>query len=174
MSCPRCKSNRSFQFESTQGGVVPEQLPLVCRDCGLISIGGTAVLFPKELEQQAKTLANLAVEAGQAAKDDLLADPEQRIEAYLANVYRRGYLEGFWRALLFWRHEGKEGRLRRVRELWREHRPFAHLAGAPRIAIEMPQAAYDELRQLLELGDHHAPRPANERPSPPPRDPRVP
>jgi hypothetical protein len=174
VSCARCGSQRLFQFEASKSAVVPETLPLVCRDCGQISIGGTAVHFPPAMEQHAKDLAELAGVAGKEAKEELLADPDQRIEIYFANVYRRAYLEGFWRALLFWRHNGKEGRLRRVRELWGDHRPMAQLAESVRIAIDLPKTAYDELRQLLELGDHHAPRPANERPSPPPRRPRVP
>lgn len=174
MTCSRCDSARLFQFEASKGAVPVAALPLVCRDCGLITVGGQAISFPPEFEQQAKDLAEAAAEVGKEETEALLAAPDQRIEGFVANVYRRGYLDGFWRSLLFWRHNGKEGRLRRVRELWNQHAPLAQVAGSLRLAIDLPKAAYDELRQLLELGEHHGPRSANVRPSVPPRSARVP
>jgi hypothetical protein len=173
MNCSRCGSDKHFQFEASKSVVATATLPLVCRDCGLITVGGAPLAFPPEIEKQAQDMAATAAEVGKETKDLVLADPEPRVETYFANVYRRAYLDGFFRALLFWRHHGKEGRLRRVRDLWRQHRPLAQLAEKAAISLTMPKAAYDEIRQLLELGDHHAPRPAHERPSVPTRPARV-
>jgi hypothetical protein len=173
MSCGRCGSPNLFQFESSKGAVAPAMLPLVCRGCGQITVNGEPLVFPAELEKQAQDMAAAAAAVGKETADQVLVDPDQRIEVYFTNVYRRAYLDGFFRALLFWRHHGKEGRLRRVRDLWRQLAPLAHVAESSTIALNIPKAAYDELRQLLELGEHHAPRPANERSSLPVRHARV-
>ena len=73
--CPRCGSERLFQFEATKSSVAPAVLPLVCRECGLITIGGQPVALPAELELQAKELAEDATRM----KSDFLANMSHEI-----------------------------------------------------------------------------------------------
>src|SRR5690606_9839550 len=128
----------------------------VVRDCRLITINGQPLSFPPELEATAKSLAAAAAEAGKRAVDDLMKDPNQPIADYFGKVYRTAYLDGFWRALVFVRHNQREGRLKRLRELWKafaENGKEETVYGSPLTVIQVETSVYDEFKQLLELGD---------------------
>jgi len=107
------------------------------------------------MEAQAVQMAEAAELAGKEARKELEdEDPKaMRIEKYFANVYERGYLDGFFRCLAFYQHHAKEGRIRRMRELWSEavevadRRPGKHdLRG-----VLLPVEAYTEFEKLLTL-----------------------
>ncbi|TAL44694.1 MAG: hypothetical protein EPN91_03905, partial [Salinibacterium sp.] len=150
--CGRCQSERLYSFEADRNArTSPGTLPVVCRDCGLITVNGLEVHFPPAFEEQAKSMAELAATAGQEATRDLKADQDPKIANYFARVYRNGYMDGFWRALLFWKHNAKEGRLIRLRDLWKRRGVWAadalnYLAGAPvnRVVLEMDETVYAE------------------------------
>lgn len=169
--CPRCASTWLYAFQvSPETRTKPENLPVVCRNCGQVTIAGDAVTFPPGLEAAAKSMAQAADEAGQQMNGELKDDPDPQIAKYFAKVYRTAYLDGFWRALAFGRHHLKEGRLKRLRELWRQvavthtrsvHRVKLHpedvedveVRTTPiRTVLEMSEADYTEFAQLLELG----------------------
>lgn len=161
MTCPRCSSERLFQFEADKGLPAPVgNLPTVCRDCGLVLINGSPVQFPAELEAQVKSLAEASAAVGADAVKALERDPGLHIGRYFERVYRNGYLSGFWRALLFYRHNSREGRIKRLRELWKRL-PYQHRMEADPATSKV----YAEIDQLLALGDHHGPGPADEHPS---------
>jgi hypothetical protein len=154
MTCLRCNSDRLFQFEaSSDPRVKVKNLPLVCRTCGLVMIDGAAAAFPPEFEATAKALAEVAAEAGNQAIKDLSED--HLIADYFNRVYRDAYLDGFWRAWAFARHNQKEGRLKRLRSLWTKR--VIRCEDHP-IVLEMDKTVYAEFKQLLELGDTDAPR----------------
>ncbi|MBW1832883.1 MAG: hypothetical protein JRJ10_14515 [Deltaproteobacteria bacterium] len=120
----------------------------------MITIGGEAVTLPPELEQQAVTLAEAAsVEAG-AAVAELEDDPglteKERLEGYMSNFYSKAYLDGFFRALSFARHQGKEGRIRRLRDLWSAAR-VDNPHGSSDVVVRIDGDAYTEFDQLLNL-----------------------
>jgi hypothetical protein len=157
MTCGRCGSDRLFQFEAdpraSKRAVNPSSFPLVCRNCGLITVNGVALEFPAAFEAQAKDLAESAAMAGEAAVVELAADPNTRVEKYFARVYRDAYLDGFLRCLAFYQHNAKEGKLKRLRELWRgvdkevSKSPGIHLAW-----ITMSREVFEEFDQLMMLG----------------------
>jgi hypothetical protein len=181
MICSRCNSERSYQFEATEvarSRPAKEDLPLVCRDCGLITINGQAVALPAELEKAASTMACAQDEAIRKAKTELQDCPDaDRVDQYMSKFFKAAYLEGFFRALAFFKHNAKEGRLFRLRELW----GMAKLTGsavstdengfrtATGVCIEMPEATYTEFEQLLNLsavpGDPDAKSDTNKRPT---------
>lgn len=186
MNCERCKSSRVFVFTADKAArAKPEDLPVVCRDCGLIMIGGVATSFPPDFEAQAKSMAEAAAAAGEEAVAEL-ADPNQPVKTYFQRVYRTAYLDGFWRALLFARHEAKEGRVRRLRELWKsfyvtEHEDRDEVSSIETggtvlkrryVFINVDPTAYDEFHQLLQLGagEPDVARPSIESPPVPSRD----
>lgn len=121
-SCGRCGSDRLFQFlatpASSKRAVNDAELPLVCRSCGQITVNGSALQFPEAFEAQAKDMAEAAAQSGRAATEALTSDPNAKVTAYFAKVYREAYLDGFLRCLAFYQHNLKEGRLKRLRELW--------------------------------------------------------
>ena len=163
MTCDRCGSKNSYQFEATpseRSRPGPDELPLVCRDCGLITIGGTAVNLPEKLEQAARGMANAEVEEVAIATEEVNEITEAVwVERYMGKFFKTAYLEGFFRAIAFFRHNVKEGRLLRLRELWEKSELTGSKASRDengygtydRVCIEMPEAAYTEFATLLSL-----------------------
>jgi len=153
MSCSRCGSDRLYQFEASQGVELAAPLPLVCRQCGQICVGGVAVALPEALETQAMGMAEAAAEAGSKTRLELEEDDPQeiRIEKYFANVYQKAYLDGFFRCLAFYQHQAKEGRLVRLRELWAAGDNCWRVESHPGKGRLMTTEAYTEFEQLLNL-----------------------
>lgn len=152
MTCSRCGSDRLYQFEASKRArarPVAAQLPLVCRNCGLITVDGVPVNLPEKLEEQAKEMAEQAELSAKQAREELEKDPDQMIETYMANHYRSAYMDGFFRALAFFSHEGKEGRIRRLRTLWKSGFPVEDIELC---GMMMAPDAYTEFEQLLYLG----------------------
>lgn len=183
MSCPRCGSERLFQFESARAPLPrpgASELPLVCRDCGLITIGGNPIDLPAKIEKAARDLAGSMDAAGRDARLELEATPEKRIEGYMAKFYQAAYLDGFFRALAFFRHNAKEGRIVRMRELWKkigetpEWRKRGRGVGPGEVILIADESAYTEFVQLLHLNaapeTSNATRSANEKAPPHPGD----
>jgi hypothetical protein len=152
MSCERCGSERLFQFEASPSvKVAAAPLPLVCRQCGQITIGGQVVPLPEAMEKQAMEMAEAAELAGKDTREELEQDKDLRIEKYFENVYRRAYLDGFFRCLAFYQHQAKEGRLVRLRELWEAGDDCWRVESHPGKGRLMSPEAYTEFEQLLTL-----------------------
>jgi hypothetical protein len=144
-----------FQFEAdpraSKRAVNPGAFPLVCRSCGQITVNGTPLVFPEAFENQAKDMAEAAAAAGEAAVVELASDPNARVANYFSKVYREAYLDGFLRCLAFYQHNAKEGKLKRLRELWssadrnpRDDAPVAY--------VNFFKEAFEEFDQLMMLG----------------------
>lgn len=166
MSCSAC-GGELYQFTAPDTIKIDvDRLPAVCRTCGQITLAGVPVPLPEGFKTQAASMAVQAKEAAQGAKDALMADPEDRIQKYFENVYTEGYMGGFFRALAYHRHQTKEGRLVRLRELWSKGTWDYNMGGDVRIT--MPPEVAHEFRQLLYLGGPGGKRgtsPENEHPS---------
>lgn len=167
MNCPRCGSERLFRFEPSRK-VKPStevKLPVVCRSCGMTTVDGKAMPLPPDVEKAAKSLAVAAADAGEVARAAIMANPDARIAKYFANVYETGFLDGFLRAAAYFQHNAKEGRLVRMRELWRmitfrRIRSVAiRQATTTRedisVSAEMCDQVYTELERLLNPGEPH-------------------
>jgi hypothetical protein len=159
VKCSRCESDRLFQFEAnpttSKRAVNPSHFPLVCRSCGQISIDGVPLQFPQALEDQAKDLAEAAAKVGKEAVVELATDPNARVEKYFAKVYREAYLDGFLRAVAFYQHNVKEGKLKRLRELWSrmiKDRGKEEGARPETTVLLIFNDIYDEFDQLMMLG----------------------
>lgn len=165
MNCIRCSSEDLFQFEVGQSPSPPKaaDLPLVCRGCNAIMVSGEVIDLPEVLAKPILDLAEGAKGYGAKARQELeelaKADPEARVEGYMSNFYRAAYMDGFFRALMFFRHNSREGRLVRLRELWDKSELTGSKASRDengygtfdRVCIEMPEAEYTEFAQLLYL-----------------------
>lgn len=173
--CQRCQSTKLMSFEpdrTVAARVAGMTLPVVCRDCGLITINGQAVGFPPAFEQQAMSMANAAATAGEETARRLAEDPNPQVATYFARVYRNAYLDGFWRAYAFWKHTAKEGRLVRLRDLWKRRCVRLDYSDGPMV-LEMDKTVYAEFSRLLELGNDGT-RPENQDPPVPAGQARLP
>ena len=151
MICSRCGAERLYQFAATsQTTPAPTEFPLVCRGCGLITIDGQEVNLPLKLELAAKSMIETQESAIMAGVLDLEKEPKQDIEGYMRGFYKAAYLEGFFRALAFIRHDVKEGRIRRLRALW-EKVVIIYVDKNDRTTINLSKKAYNEFVQLLHL-----------------------
>ena len=157
--CQRCSSERLYQFESDGPADVASHIPQVCRSCGAIHVEGKALELgaaARELEPHTKALANSAAAAGEDSLAELEKDPGKDISAYFARHYANAYLDGFLRAYAFYRHEAKEGRLKRLRELWRDTVLDPIDSTYRCTLVAMPPEVYAEIDQLLSIGDPNA------------------
>ena len=155
MKCSRCSSERSYQFEaspSARSRPTDSELPVMCRDCGLISIGGKPVALPEQLEQAARGMADAeSLEVPKAVGEINEITEAEWVETYMSKFFRTAYLEGFFRALAFFRHDAKEGRLKRLRKLWGKLKIEGHGEGRF-VHIEFDRDTYTEFEQLIHLG----------------------
>ena len=158
MACSRCGADRTFQFQAdplaSKRAVHEADLPLVCRSCGQITVNGVALQFPAAFEANAKDLADAAAKAAEETRIELANDPDARILRYFTKIYREAYLDGFLRCLAFYQHNAKEGKLKRLRELWQTiQTTVASEDGMPQTVYARFQAsAFDEFSQLMLLG----------------------
>lgn len=153
MKCPECRTGELYQFEPGDRHVDPSQLPTVCRDCGRITVGGIHVPLPEAMEAQAKELAGAAAAVAKEAREDLEASGGQRIEAYMSRYYVKAYLDGFFRALAFFRHNAREGRIFRIRRIW--GRFIEEYRSKTQIQLWLDLDLYEELCKLLGGEPHH-------------------
>jgi len=148
--CLKC-GGPLFQFEAPASvpGIEKSELPTACRRCGEIAIGGKPIPFPESFQGQVADIAEAASKEAASARAAIVSDPNIRVERYFANVYRSGFMHGFFRALGYFQHHGKEGRLKRLREIWNV---ATHAdADDSGVMISMPATMYSEFKQLLEL-----------------------
>jgi hypothetical protein len=181
--CPTCGSDKLYQFEASSklsGAPKADQLPQVCRSCSAIIIKGEVVGLPPEFGDAAVTMADLAEREAAAGREQMeQLDNGARIERWLQNFFKAAYMDGFFRALAYWNHHGKEGRLVRMRELWDEG--LASWSGGEEpeeshsLGRMLNKAAYNEFEQLLHLspGAKNAKSPENKSPTISKSPPRV-
>lgn len=120
-------------------------------------LDGIALGLPPELEQHARSLAEASKAIGADAAAHVISSPEEQIASYFARVHQRSYLDGFFRALHYFRVHRKEGRIKRLRELWNQ---LGRLHTA-----SWPSAVYDEFDKLLSIGEADASSSAHDDPS---------
>jgi hypothetical protein len=119
-------------------------------------VDGKRLEVPESFETHAKELADAAAQAGQQAYVEIVNEGEQaRVSKYFAKVYRDGYLDGFVRCLAFFRHNAREGKVKRLREIWGQIMPVEQrqepMTGGTTLLLA-PTEAFEEFDQLLTLG----------------------
>ena len=148
-TCAAC-GGELFQFTPPPSikGVRAPLLPTACRRCGQICIEGTPLAFPAEIQQSVAAVADEAARQGQLARSGLVTNPNVRVEKYFDHVYRTGFVHGFVRALAWFSHQMKEGRMKRLRRLWRDAERHAE---AGHVELRLSAAAIAEIDHLMEL-----------------------
>src|SRR4051812_16692607 len=122
-------------------------LPTACRQCRQICVGNEPVSLPPATVHVATETAR----QGRLARERLLADPTLRIERYFGEDSRTGFLHGVFRAMSFFPHHTKEGRLRRLRTLWKH---AERRATTDVVEIRMAAPAFLEFRRLLDVASN--------------------
>jgi hypothetical protein len=148
-ACSAC-GGELFRFEPPPSieKIDRSALPTACRRWGRICVGGTVLTFPSAFQKQAGAIADEAARQGQRARSELLADPNARIEKYFDSVYRKGFVDGLSRAIAYFTHHAKEGRLKRLRRLWADANKTQSAAAAE---VHMPLSAFFEFDDLLTM-----------------------
>jgi hypothetical protein len=147
-TCGNC-GGELFQFTPLPGikGVSTSLLPTACRRCGEICIEGTPLLLGEGLERRVAAIDEQAALQGRIACEQLVAEANERIANAFAGAYRTGYVSGLIRALEWLKHEMKEGRLKRLRRLWRD----AERIESERVVdVRLSAAAFTEFDRLIE------------------------
>lgn len=152
MSCTTC-GGEVYQFEPGPGvRVTKEGLPQICRRCGELRVGGAKVVLPTGFSDKMASMADEAARTAAEETRNLIAQSgEGRIASYFDRVYKSGYIHGFFRAVAYWTSIVKEGRVNRLRQLWRSFKKDAP-CGSSAFVVTMDGDLYTEFDRLLELG----------------------
>lgn len=89
------------------------------------------------------------VEKARTELQDSAAD--DRVDEFMSKFFKAAYLEGFFRAVAYFRHNARQGRLVRLREIWdRSSRSSRIRPGIPILeSIQMSESDYNEFQVLL-------------------------
>lgn len=155
MTCAAC-GGEVYQFHPGPGvRATAAGLPQICRRCGELRVDGHVVVMPTGFNDK---MASMAEEASRTAAEEtrnLTAETtltgDARIGAYFERVYKAGYINGFFRAVAYWTSIIKEGRVNRLRQLWRSFKKDAS-GGSSAFVVTMDGDLYTEFDRLLELG----------------------
>jgi len=143
--CQEC-GGELYHFRSGDGRVEGVSFPVSCRWCGRIYLHGREVNLPDVIRQSMVDLAEKSSQSSIAAEKALTSGG--KIQAWFSTVYHRGYLHGFFRSLAYFQHHAKEGRLKRLRELWHES---SHFPDGGAEVVRFDSRSYNEFERLLQL-----------------------
>jgi hypothetical protein len=148
-TCRAC-GGELFRFEPPASirGVERSALPTACQRCGQICVDGAPLAFPPAFQEKVAGIAEESARQARLARQQLLSDPAVRVEKYFDHVYRTGFVHGFVRALAWFTHYAKEGRLRRLRRIWRDS---AKSPSPTQVETRMPPEAFSEFDRLIEM-----------------------
>jgi len=143
-----------YRFEPGTPRKGDHHYPEACRRCGTVWLDGKKVNLPEKMKAAMAEAAEAAANSGIEAREALTADPDQRISDWFSRVYYRGYMHGFFRALAYFQHHAKEGRLIRLRKLWEDGAMASSLIpGSVELRGHLMRLpAYTEFCQLLAMG----------------------
>ena len=151
MNCQAC-GGELFEFVASnlgKGLVASKDLPTACRRCGQLVVNGQVVPFPAGMAEKVATMAEEAAAHGKDTREKMLLDPQVRIENYFANVYKTGYIDGWLKAAVYFHTNLKEGRIRRLRDLWKQSTLTDEDSS---VVLQMSLEAYREFKLLLTMG----------------------
>lgn len=147
--CPECGGDlHFFEPQAAQRSVDPASLPSACRQCHGIFLHGARLVLPAEFEKKAVSLAIQADKAAKATRAEMEADPALRVERYLSETYRTAYMTGFFRAMAYFQHQAKGGRLIRLSRLWASFKKWRHASSQ---MVEISVTDYHEFDKLLQV-----------------------
>lgn len=92
----------------------------ICMGCHCLWMDGEKTLLPQDWKKKYPTVASRAKEASEKILAQAKEDPDFKAKKYFERVFTWAFSEGFIRAYAIFRHTFKEGRYKRIRELWRK------------------------------------------------------
>jgi hypothetical protein len=155
--CPECsEALYFFEPQPSLKSVVSADLPAACRGCHGIFLHGVRLQLPAAFEQKAVSLAVQADTAARSTRAEMDKDPELKVASYMTELYKGAYMTGFFRAMAYFQHQAKEGRLIRLSRLWRAFvkvQPRINLRGEVEnyYSVRLSHAEYTEFDKLLQV-----------------------
>lgn len=124
--------------------------PVLCTVCDALWIDEVKVTLPANWEQAIPSVMEMA----QRRADEELAkakeDNDFRAKAYFERVFYHAFTEGFLRAFAYFKHKYKDGRLKRIRDLW-DH-AVVERYGNKCVINGLTKNEFEELTTLINLG----------------------
>jgi hypothetical protein len=137
-----------FEPPASMKSLDRSRLPTACRRCGQFTIEGKRVSLDSTVQRPVEAVSEEAARRGAEARAQLLANPGLRIEKYFDQVYRAAFAHGVLRAAAWFAPQAKEGRLKRLRQLW-QSADWSTSVGD--VEIRMQPEAFVEFNQLIEM-----------------------
>ena len=118
-NCPDCEAKTVRLYPPDKRLT---DLPAYCDQCEVLWIDGQKIDPSEEFKRQIKKVSECEDDAAETMKNELLANPEERIKRYFVRVFNWAFSEGFVRSYMYIRFTMKEGRMKRIAELWEKGR----------------------------------------------------
>lgn len=133
----------------------------ICLGCHSLWMDGEKTPLPEDWEKKYPNVAERAREAAEKILEEAKQDPDFRARAYFERVFKWAFSEGFTRAYAIFRHTLKEGRYKRIRELW--SKTTIETYGTKSVISGLTEEETQEISRLINFGK----RSPRKLPSPP-------
>ena len=157
-TCPDCGSPLIEVYKACRRVRTPAQM---CTVCHTLWFNGEKTELPKDWDKRYPTVAKRAEEVSDRIVLEALEDPAFRAKKYFERVFMWAFSEGFTRAYSIFRHNFREGRMKRIRELWEKTK--VKQIGWDEVLIEgLSTGEAEELSRLINLGKPSQKRPISQ------------
>lgn len=156
--CPDCGGALVDMYKANIRISTPAR---ICLGCHCLWMDGEKTPLPEDWDKKYPNVAERAREAAEKLLNEAKHDPEFRAKHYFERVFKWAFSEGFTRAYAIFRHKFKEGRFKRIRELW--SKTTIEMYGEKSVITGLTTEEMAELSHLINLG-----KPLSKKPLSPP------
>jgi hypothetical protein len=116
-TCPDCGSPLIEIYKACRRVRTPARM---CTVCHTLWFNGEKTKLPDDWDKKYPSVAKRAEEVSDKIVTEALEDNSFRARKYFERVFMWAFSEGFTRAYAIFRHSFREGRMKRIRELWQK------------------------------------------------------
>lgn len=154
-TCPDCGSPLVVIYQVNQRVKTPAQM---CTVCHTLWFNGEKTELPENWDRKYPNVSKRADEVSDQIVLEALQDPTFRAKKYFERVFMWAFSEGFTRAYAIFRHNFREGRMQRIRALWRKV-TVQQVDWDRVVIVGLRTEEAEELTRLINLGKPSQKRP---------------
>lgn len=147
-TCPECGSPLIEIYKACRRIRTPAQM---CTVCHKLWFNGEKTELPDDWDRRYPNVAKRAEEVSDQIVLEALDDPSFRARKYFERVFMWAFSEGFTRAYAIFRHNFREGRMKRIREIWKKAK-VRQVDWDEMVVEGLSTKEVEELSRLINLG----------------------
>lgn len=155
-TCPDCGSPLVVIYPASKRVKTPAQ---ICTVCYTLWFNGEKTELPEDWNRRYPIVAKRAEEVTDRILLEAIGDSSFRARKYFERVFFWAFSEGFTRAYAVFRSNFREGRMQRVRSLWKKVTIYREEDQNKAVIRGLSIAETEELTRLINLGKPSQKRP---------------